>query len=93
MQREEINPTRLVMRIRSLDLVGGVRFRFMVIQKVRMNHGFVASMIVRIMGMIEGGGDQCDKDGDHTQICAKPLHIGDSYVPVTRSQPRHLPAV
>jgi hypothetical protein len=94
LQREKINPTRLIVGIRSLDLVFGVRFRFMVIQKMRVNQRFVASMIiVWIMRVIERRGDQCDKDCDHTQVCAKPLHIGDSYVPETRSQPRHLPAV
>lgn len=38
-------------------------------------------MIVVIMGMIERRGNQRDQHRDHTQTCAKPLHIGDSYVP------------
>ena len=37
LEREEINPARLVVMIRSLDLVIRMRFGIMCIPKVRMN--------------------------------------------------------
>jgi len=55
---------------------------------VRVNESCMISMIIiMMMGVKQGRGDQRNEHGDHTETCTKPLHIEDSYVRLTGSQP------
>jgi len=64
-----------------------MRFRFVRVQKVRVNERYLIPMIIMIMGVKQWRGNQRDEHRDHTEACTKPLHIGDSYVRLTGSQP------
>lgn len=87
LKSEEINPTSLMVRLRGVNLVVRMRFAFVGIQKVGMHQRDRIPVIIALMGVKHRRCDQCHKHCDHTQTCAKPLHIGDSYVVFPSSQP------
>ena len=81
MEREEIDPAGVVVAFRGLDLIVCVGLSVMVFQKMRVNQRYGSAMIVVIMRVEQGRGNQRDKHGDHTETCGKTLHEADSLAP------------
>ena len=79
LESEVIDPAGILMTMRGLDLIVGMRFGIVVFQEVGVHQS--AAMIVVIMGVKQWRGRQSDKHGNHTETCAKPLHAADSLAP------------
>ena len=78
---EVIDPAGILMTMRLFDLGIGMQFGFVVFEKVGVYQRQSGAVIIVIMGMKQRRGRQRDKHGNHTEICAKPLHAADSLAP------------